>query len=103
MKWIIGKSLFSLLGVFDAKISKNSEIVCHYLDKMTIEIFNLFVWIRIVQYGKPHSTINEHILNVFNEGELKEEGSIRKIGISDFSTLQVKAHEHFGGKKEAEG
>ncbi|MBX3042720.1 MAG: virulence RhuM family protein [Candidatus Kapabacteria bacterium] len=37
-------------------------------------------------FQKSRSTINEHILNVFNEGELVEENSVRKIGISDFST-----------------
>ena len=37
-------------------------------------------------FGKSRSTINEHILNVFSEGELDETSSIRKIGISDFST-----------------
>jgi len=37
-------------------------------------------------FGKSRSTINEHILNVFSEGELHETSSKRKIGISDFST-----------------
>ena len=37
-------------------------------------------------FGKARSTINEHILNIFEEGELKEEESVRKIGNSDFST-----------------
>lgn len=37
-------------------------------------------------FGKARSTINEHILNIFEEGELKEKESVRKIGISDFST-----------------
>ena len=37
-------------------------------------------------FGKARSTITEHILNVFEEGELKEEEeSVRKIGNSDFS------------------
>ena len=37
-------------------------------------------------FGKSRSTINEHMLNAFSEGELDETSSIRKIGISDFST-----------------
>jgi hypothetical protein len=37
-------------------------------------------------FGKSRSTINEHILNVFQSGELNESDSVRKIGNSDFST-----------------
>ena len=37
-------------------------------------------------FEKSRSTINEHILNVYSEGELDEAVSKRKIGISDFST-----------------
>jgi hypothetical protein len=48
------------------------------------------VWLTIDQmvelFKKSRSTINEHILNVFEEQELNSELSIRKIGISDFST-----------------
>lgn len=48
------------------------------------------VWLNIEQmsllFGKSRSTINEHILDIYQEGELSEENSIRKIGISDFST-----------------
>lgn len=48
------------------------------------------VWLTIDSmtklFGKSRSTINEHILNIFSEGELKEEDSVRKIGNSDFST-----------------
>lgn len=48
------------------------------------------VWLTIDNmsklFEKSRSTINEHILNVFTEGELEEATSVRKIGISDFST-----------------
>lgn len=48
------------------------------------------VWLTIDQmavlFGKSRSTINEHIINIFKEGELNEEFSTRKIGNSDFST-----------------
>ena len=37
-------------------------------------------------FDKSRSTINEHILNIYAEGELEEKISKRKIGISDFST-----------------
>jgi len=37
-------------------------------------------------FEKSRSTINEHILNIYEEGELDEDSSKRKIGISDFST-----------------
>ena len=48
------------------------------------------VWLTIDQMSelvqKARSTINEHILNIFSEDELEKETSMRKIGISDFST-----------------
>lgn len=48
------------------------------------------VWLTIDQmselFQKSRSTINEHILNIYNENELYEDLSMRKIGISDFST-----------------
>lgn len=51
---------------------------------------NETVWLTIESmsklFEKSRSTINEHILNIYAEGELTEEDSIRKIGNSDFST-----------------
>jgi hypothetical protein len=48
------------------------------------------VWLTLEQmadlFQKGKSTINEHILNIYKEGELARERSMRKIGISDFST-----------------
>lgn len=48
------------------------------------------VWLTIDDmarlFNKSRSTINEHILNIYAEGELEEEASKRKIGNSDFST-----------------
>jgi hypothetical protein len=48
------------------------------------------VWLTIDDmanlFEKSRSTINEHILNVYAEGELDETTSKRKIGNSDFST-----------------
>ena len=37
-------------------------------------------------FGKAKSTINEHIKNIFKEGELIEEQVMRKFGNSEFST-----------------
>lgn len=39
-----------------------------------------------VLFGKAKSTINEHIKNIFAEGELVAEQVVRKFGISEFST-----------------
>jgi hypothetical protein len=48
------------------------------------------VWLNIDQmallFNKSRSTINEHILNIYNEKELLEFDTIKKIGNSDFST-----------------
>jgi hypothetical protein len=48
------------------------------------------VWLTIDQmaelFQKSRSTINEHILNIYEEKELDAEQSMRKIGNSDFST-----------------
>lgn len=48
------------------------------------------VWLTIDDmarlFDKSRSTINEHILNIYAEGELQETTSKRKIGNSDFST-----------------
>ena len=74
-------------------IDKNQMIIFKTEDeKITIDV--LFdqdtVWLTIDNmvelFGKSRSTINEHILNIFAEGELAKSESVRKIGISDFST-----------------
>lgn len=48
------------------------------------------VWLTIDQmadlFQKSRSTINEHILNIYKEQELDSQGSMRKIGNSDFSS-----------------
>ncbi len=58
--------------------------------KIDVRLEEETVWLTQEQmgllFGKAKSTINEHILNVYAENELVEESSIRKIGISDFST-----------------
>lgn len=51
---------------------------------------NETVWLTIDQmaelFQKSRSTINEHILNIFEEQELDQKQSMKKIGNSDFST-----------------
>ena len=37
-------------------------------------------------FQKAKSTINEHIRNIYEEGELEEESTMRKFGNSEFST-----------------
>jgi hypothetical protein len=58
--------------------------------KIETHFENEMVWLNLDQifelFQKSRSTINEHILNIYNEGELEEEATKRKIGISDFST-----------------
>ncbi len=57
--------------------------------KVDVLFENETVWLTIEQmsvlFKKSRSTINEHILNIFKEGELKEDISVKKIGNSDFS------------------
>ena len=70
------------------------EIIIYQSDdgivQLDVRLENETVWLTIDQmallFGKSRSTINEHILNVFQSGELNESDSVRKIGISDFST-----------------
>lgn len=61
-------------------------------EKVSVDVRfeNETVWLTIDDmarlFDKSRSTINEHILNIYAEGELEEETSKRKIGNSDFST-----------------
>lgn len=58
--------------------------------KIETRLENETVWLAIEQmaelFQKSRSTINEHIINIYKEQELEKEASMRKIGISDFST-----------------
>ena len=72
----------------------NSEIIIYQNQegniKIDVRLEEETVWLTIDQmselFQKSRSTINEHILNVYEEQELDKEVSMRKIGISDFST-----------------
>jgi hypothetical protein len=58
--------------------------------KIDVRLEEETVWLTQEQmallFGKAKSTINEHIINIYAENELVEATSVRKIGISDFST-----------------
>ena len=78
----------------DIQLASNDEILIYQSQDGIIKIDVLFenetVWLNIEQmstlFGKSRSTINEHILHIYEEKELNEDDTIRKIGISDFST-----------------
>lgn len=73
---------------------KKSNILIYQTEdgatKIETRLENETVWLTIDQmselFQKSRSTINEHILNIYKERELEKETSMRKIGISDFST-----------------
>ena len=58
--------------------------------KLEVNVVDETVWLNVDQmsklFGKAKSTIREHILNIYNDNELEESNTLRKIGNSDFST-----------------
>ena len=72
----------------------NNKIIIYEGDngvpKIEVRLENETVWLTIDQmadvFDKSRSTVNEHILNIYDEKELDETESMRKIGNSDFST-----------------
>lgn len=56
--------------------------------KLDVRLEDETVWLTQDQlstlFGKAKSTINEHIKNIFLEGELAESNSVKKFGISEF-------------------
>jgi hypothetical protein len=56
--------------------------------KLDVELQQETVWLNqeqmAVLFGKAKSTINEHIQNIYNEGELLESQSMQKFGNSEF-------------------
>ena len=64
--------------------------------KIDVRLEEETVWLTqdqmAVLFGKAKSTINEHIKNIFEEGELNEATSLHKFGISEF---QQKAPNHY--------
>jgi hypothetical protein len=64
--------------------------------KIDVHLENETVWLTQEQmgmlFGKAKSTINEHIQNIYNEGELLESQTMHKFGISEF---QQKASNYY--------
>ena len=79
------------------------EIAIFKTDKETLNVEVIFedetVWLTIEQmaslYEKSRSKINEHILHIFEEGELVESEVKRKIGNSDFSSDKTKPTNYY--------
>ncbi len=75
-------------------MENNSNILIYQTEdgqtKIQTRLEDETVWLTIEQmaelFQKSRSTINEHILNIYNESELEKDVSMRKIGNSDFST-----------------
>ncbi len=73
-------------------MENTSEIILYQTEdgstRIEVHLESESVWLTIDQmaelFQKSRSTINEHILNVFSEGELNSKDTMRKIGISDF-------------------
>lgn len=73
---------------------ENTNIIIYQTEdgntKIETRLEDETVWLTIEQmaelFQKSRSTINEHILNIYEEKELETEQSMRKIGNSDFST-----------------
>ncbi len=64
--------------------------------KVDVRLENETVWLTQEHmarlFGKAKSTINEHIKNIFAEGELEESAVVKKFGISEF---QQKAPQYY--------
>ena len=70
-----------------------NNILIYELDndiKVDVILEDENVWLTQEQisklYNKAKSTINEHIKNIYLEHELSEASTMRKFGISEFST-----------------
>ncbi len=78
-------------------MGENGEIILYEWDnwqlKIEVHLQDETVWLSIDQmaqlFWKSRSTINEHILNIYEEKELLESDTLKKIGISDFSTKPI--------------
>jgi len=70
----------------------NSQIIIYQTEsgetKLDVRFQDETVWLTQDQmaelFAKAKSTINEHIKNIYAEGELEETGSLKKFGISEF-------------------
>ena len=84
-------------------MGENGEIILYEWDnwqlKIEVHLQDETVWLSIDQmaqlFWKSRSTINEHILHIFEEGELEEKLAVRKIGNSDFSSIVTKPTNYY--------
>lgn len=74
-------------------MDNNSELIMYTTEDGITKIDVTFeedtVWLTQEQmaelFQKSKSTINEHIKNIYAEGELKQEGTMKKFGNSEFA------------------
>lgn len=82
------------LGGKELQMSNNSELILYTtmdgVTKVDVTFEDETVWLTQEQmaelFQKSKSTINEHIRNIYTEGELQEQDTMRKFGNSEFST-----------------
>lgn len=75
-------------------MENSSELIIYTtedgLTKVDVTFDEDTVWLTQEQmaelFQKSKSTINEHIKNIYAENELNKENTMRKFGISEFST-----------------
>lgn len=71
---------------------KNDFLIYETDDRIKVEVIleQENIWMTQEQisklFNKAKSTINEHIKNIYSEGELQEQNTMRKFGNSEFST-----------------
>ena len=72
----------------------NSDLILYTTEdgvtKVDVTFVDETVWLTQEQmadlFQKSKSTINEHIKNIYSDGELDESSTMRKFGNSEFST-----------------
>src|SRR3990172_9242891 len=77
-----------------AKVENKSQLIIYQTEdgqtKLQVKMEDETVWLTQDQmaelFEKAKSTINEHIKNIYEERELDEGPTMRKFGISEFST-----------------
>ena len=80
--------------VWRYKVNNHSDLIIYTtedgLTKVDVTFDEDTVWLTQDQmaelFQKAKSTINEHIQNIYEQGELVESSTMRKFGISEFST-----------------
>lgn len=78
----------------DGNMDEHGDIIIYQtedgLTKIDVNMQDENVWVTQEQmadlFQKAKSTINEHIKNIYAEGELQQEDTMRKFGNSEFST-----------------